>query len=213
MPDEGALERRGDEVAVSRADMRVSHADRDRAVEVLQVAAVDGRLTADELDERLGAALTARTYGELVAVTSDLMAGPLVPVAEPKEDGRIECRSSNVTRDGRWIVPKRLALQVSKGNLTLDFTDAVIVHPTVEVNAELSGSKLTLVTKPGIVVDTDELAAISSAIKIQAARDSEVPVELRIVMSGTVKGSLVTAGPIGKLRLGRRRAARPELPE
>ena len=34
-------------------------------VELLRVAAGDGRLTLEELDERVGAALTARTYGEL----------------------------------------------------------------------------------------------------------------------------------------------------
>ena len=43
--------------------LRASHEDRDRAVELLRVAAGDGRLTAEELDERLGVALTARTYG------------------------------------------------------------------------------------------------------------------------------------------------------
>jgi hypothetical protein len=41
-------------------------------VEQLRVAAGDGRLTADELDHRLETALTARTYGELAALTADL---------------------------------------------------------------------------------------------------------------------------------------------
>ena len=56
--------------------LRASHADRDRVVEVLRVAAGDGRLTADELDERLEAALSARTHGELAALTEDLPARP-----------------------------------------------------------------------------------------------------------------------------------------
>ena len=50
---------------VARSELRASHQDRDRVVEVLRVSAGDGRLTAEELDERLELAMTARTYGEL----------------------------------------------------------------------------------------------------------------------------------------------------
>lgn len=56
----------------SSPELRASHADRDRAVDVLRVAAGDGRLTAAELDERLEAALSARTVSELTALTADL---------------------------------------------------------------------------------------------------------------------------------------------
>jgi hypothetical protein len=45
------------------SDLRTSHADRDRVVEVLRVAAGDDRLTAEELDSRLEIALSARTLG------------------------------------------------------------------------------------------------------------------------------------------------------
>src|SRR6266481_2381777 len=64
---------RDDEVA-SPDQLRASHEDRDRVVELLRVAAGDGRLTAEELDERLEVALTARTYGELAALATDLPA-------------------------------------------------------------------------------------------------------------------------------------------
>ena len=46
--------------------------DRDQVVEILQVAAGDGRLTAAELDERRDAALAARTAGDLSVLTADL---------------------------------------------------------------------------------------------------------------------------------------------
>ena len=72
---------RGNEMALP-ADLRASHEDRDQVVEVLRVAAGDGRLTADELDERLEVALAARTFGELAALTADL---PSAPAARPKE--------------------------------------------------------------------------------------------------------------------------------
>ena len=67
---------------VARSELRASHEDRDRVVELLRVSAGDGRLTADELDERLELAMTARTYGELAAITADLPAGA-VPAVFP----------------------------------------------------------------------------------------------------------------------------------
>jgi len=52
--------------------MRASDADRERVAEWLRQAAGEGRLLAHELEERLGKALRARTYGELDAVVWDL---------------------------------------------------------------------------------------------------------------------------------------------
>jgi len=101
----------GTEPVPGSAGLRASHDDRDRAVEVLRVAAGDGRITAEELDERVGAALTARTYGELAALVSDIPAAPgslpLTPGspgaaagAAPKDLVRIRSDISNVRRDG-----------------------------------------------------------------------------------------------------------------
>ena len=56
--------------------MRVSRADRERTVDVLKVAFVHERLTEDELDNRVGHALAARTYADLDALTADIPAGP-----------------------------------------------------------------------------------------------------------------------------------------
>ena len=53
--------------------------DRDRVMEVVRAAAGEGRLTPDELDERLKAALSSRTLGELAALTADLIAHPGPP--------------------------------------------------------------------------------------------------------------------------------------
>jgi hypothetical protein len=57
--------------------IRASTADRDRVVDVLKVAFTEGRLTQEECGERAGQALSARTYGELAALTADLPAGQL----------------------------------------------------------------------------------------------------------------------------------------
>src|SRR6185312_10681482 len=63
------------------AAMRASDADRDAVVSDLGEHFQAGRLTAAELDERTGRALTARTYGELTELAADLPA--LRPAARP----------------------------------------------------------------------------------------------------------------------------------
>jgi hypothetical protein len=52
--------------------MRASDADRDAVVAALSEHYQAGRLSTDELEERTGSALTARTYGDLSALTADL---------------------------------------------------------------------------------------------------------------------------------------------
>jgi len=56
--------------------LRASDADRDRVIELLRAAVADGRLDAGEFDERLDAALTARTIDALAPLTADLIAAP-----------------------------------------------------------------------------------------------------------------------------------------
>jgi hypothetical protein len=55
--------------------LRASDADRDSVAERLRAAAVEGRIDAEELEERLHVALRARTYGDLRRLVADLPAG------------------------------------------------------------------------------------------------------------------------------------------
>jgi hypothetical protein len=180
---------------------RASHQDRDRVVEVLRVAAGDGRLTPEELDERLEAALTARTYAELAALTIDLPGlGQLAPAAavmaaKPKDSVRIDCTSGSARRDGRWVVPNRIEVRVTSGEVRLDFTEAVITQPSLQIDAEVRSGRLKLVTKPGIVVDTDDVAVRSGNVVVRAPWGADVPVTLRIDVSGKVGSGQLTARP------------------
>ena len=58
---------------------RASDADRDIAADVLCAAVADGRLTLEELDARLTAALSARTITELATLIADLPDRPAPP--------------------------------------------------------------------------------------------------------------------------------------
>src|SRR5258708_11424143 len=140
MADETVSSRGGDsthspEHAADAGGLRASHEDRDRVVEQLRVAAGDGRLTAEELDDRVELALSARTYAELVPLTADLPPSslPAVPgaaatVARPDPKGlmRIQCGSGHARRDGQWMVPHRLEVMGTSGHVVLDLTRAVI---------------------------------------------------------------------------------------
>jgi Domain of unknown function (DUF1707) len=185
-------------------ELRASHADRDRVVEILRVAAGDGRLTSDELDQRLEAALTARTYRELAELTADLppsssaVTAPRAAVrAQPKDLVRIECKGSSVRRVGGWVVPKAMEVSAIGGSVKLDFTEAVITEPVLRINANVRGGSLVLVTKPGIEVDADEVTLIGGSISSrirQRARWNQ-PVMLRIEVSGQNHGGTIKARP------------------
>ena len=54
--------------------LRASDTERERYAELLREHAAQGRLTVDELDERLARVYAARTHGELAPVVADLPA-------------------------------------------------------------------------------------------------------------------------------------------
>ncbi|MER6154258.1 DUF1707 domain-containing protein [Streptomyces sp. NPDC001868] len=174
----------------SAPELRASHADRDRVVDVLRIAAGDGLLTSDELDERLEVALSARTLGELTVLTADLPPASAATVGgagvEAKDLVRIEqAFSGPVERVGRWVVPRRLELAVAYCEVTLDFTDAVITHDTLRIDVGMTGKTLKLITRPGVVVDTDGLQLVHSRAKYrQAPASPDTPVALRVELVG-----------------------------
>jgi Domain of unknown function (DUF1707) len=183
---------------VARSELRASHEDRDRVVELLRVSAGDGRLTADELDERLELAMTARTYGELAELVADLPATGSVasaPVPRAKEVVRLDCGSGHTIRNGRWVVPQRIEARVRSGHLKLDFTEAVITQPSLQLDAEVGSGHLILITKPGIVVDTDDVAVGSGHVRVRAPWGPDVPQVLRIEVSGKVGSGHFVARP------------------
>lgn len=183
----------------ARPELRASHADRDQVVEILRVAAGDGRLTADELDQRLEAALTARTYRELRALIADI---PAVPgqvgtaTAQPKDLVKIHCAGSNAERVGNWVVPREMEISSVGGAVKLDFTQAVITQPLLRIKANVQGGSLLLVTKPGIEVEADDVSLVAGAVKIRPPDGPQPPVILRIEVSGqNLGGSIVARQP------------------
>ena len=81
--------------SVSRhGNLRASDGDRDQVIERLHKASTEGRIAAEELEERVSRALKARTYNELDATVSDL----------PRPPGRTPARGGPGVMTGRWML-------------------------------------------------------------------------------------------------------------
>src|SRR5580704_12541443 len=187
-----------------RGALRVSHEDRDEVAEALRVAAGDGRLSSDELDERLERALTARTYDDLAVLVADLppaghalspVPGTQLPTAPAKELIKIHVTSGHSQRVGRWTVPARMGLVARSGHIKLDFTQAVITQPTLHIDAEVSSGHIVMITRPGIAVDMDDVSVRSGQVKVRAPWGDGVPVSLRITVAGKCGSGHIVARP------------------
>ncbi len=113
----------GDEMAAGaagRGRLRASHADREQVIDTLKAAFVQGRLSKDELDMRVGQALASRTYADLDMVSADIPAG--VVAAPPLAPARAQAWKPITTRVkvvawSAWVIP--LAGLLAAGNVTL----------------------------------------------------------------------------------------------
>ena len=179
--------------------MRASDADRDRVIDVLRGAAGDGRLTAEEFEERMAAALASRTLGELAVLTADLVvarpAPSVVVPAQGRDVIRIDQRGGTVQQTGRWMVPRRLELRSSWCDVTLDFTEAVIVDDTLVISMNVRGGSLILVVGPGIVVEADDLMVRYTDVEVHSDADPGVPVILRVRLAGRMRYGYVGTRP------------------
>ncbi|HET6685944.1 MAG TPA: DUF1707 domain-containing protein [Jiangellaceae bacterium] len=154
-------------------DLRCSDADRERVADTLREAAAEGRLTLSELDERLDATFRARTYGDLEPITSDLPPGrDVVRGGPPAHPGGVvrrtpdaygpAIRTERITavfgdekRSGRWQVPRRLEVTSVLGEVTIDFTEAIVRDREIVVQVAVVLGSVTLVVPEGIDVRMD----------------------------------------------------------
>jgi len=69
------MTRHGEEIVAGGNPLPVTYADRERVIRILKVALAQGRLTADERDERTAQASVSRSRAELAALIADLPEG------------------------------------------------------------------------------------------------------------------------------------------
>ncbi|WP_246267790.1 DUF1707 SHOCT-like domain-containing protein [Nonomuraea typhae] len=175
---------------MSELQMRVADVDRDRTAQQLQHAFTEGRLTRSELDERLSAALTARTYGDLLAVVSDLP-GP----APQEETVHLDAANGHIRRSGDWEVPRRLRVTSKHGSVDLDFSQALVPHPVVDVEIDLKYGSACLTLPPGASANLDGFTSRWGSSGSDVAGRPQ-PGALHVRVSGSSKyGSLSVRYP------------------
>jgi hypothetical protein len=142
-----------------KPELRLSDAERNQVVERLNHAVSEGRLSLAEFEDRLGGVLAARTRSELAPFTADL---PEAAATAPLE---LRVRSSSLTRAGRWVVPRQVAIAAKAARVRLNLTEAVITLPTVELVLDVRSSALTVVLPPGASASIADVELSSSSAK------------------------------------------------
>lgn len=139
-------------------DLRASDADRERVVALLAEAAGDGRLDLAEHAQRVHRAYTARTLGELAALTEDLAE----PGAQPlrlDESRAIVAFFRREERGGRWVVPDRLLVTAVGGHVVLDLREALLQGQHTVIQAAIVGGQLHLLVPEGVEVTLVRVSA------------------------------------------------------
>ncbi|WP_327106196.1 DUF1707 SHOCT-like domain-containing protein [Nonomuraea glycinis] len=177
---------------MSDMQIRVSDADRERITQRLQQAFTEGRLDHLELEDRLGRALTAKVGADLTKLVEDLPAA--TPSAE-EEAVLLETVHDHVKRTGDWAVPRRLRIVTKHGGAHLDFTEAVVLHPVVEIELELKYGSAKIVLPEGATANVDGFrTTYGSASSTVAGRPR--PGALHVVVTGGSKyGQLAVRYP------------------
>lgn len=136
-----------------------SDAERERIALVLRDAAGEGRLTLEELSERLGSVYESRTSVELEAVTRDLPARvqPSAP-SQRKRRRWVVAVMSGAKRNGRWRPEERCVALSVMGGCKLDLRDAEIQGPRLDITAVAIMGGVKIVVPEGIEVDVGGLS-------------------------------------------------------
>jgi Domain of unknown function (DUF1707)/Cell wall-active antibiotics response 4TMS YvqF len=154
---------------------RASDAEREAVVARLRDAAAEGRLTVEELAERIDAAYGATTRGELEPLTADLPApaepAPFAPATASDGPPPAPARRApplvlgvlgGGDRKGRWRVPQRMTVVNVMGGADLDLREAVLEAPEVEITVWSLMGGSTITVPEGVHVELDGFALLGA---------------------------------------------------
>jgi hypothetical protein len=170
---------------------RAADADREAVAERLRVAAGEGRIDLAELDERLGHALTAKTYGQLRALVEDLPVrpGPVERVSDA-ETLVLKTTAQNLRQSGQWTVPRRIVAESKSGFITIDFTRATCAHREVIVEASSQTGWIRLLLPEGWAARVSASSSNSSHISNKVPEIPDPGAPTVIVTGHTMHGHI-----------------------
>ncbi|MGH3948174.1 MAG: DUF1707 SHOCT-like domain-containing protein [Pseudonocardiaceae bacterium] len=194
---------------VNPRDLRVSDAEREHIVGLLQKAIGRGLIDLNEFTERTDIAYAATTRGELTIALADLPGlvhpdaprpGATATRSGPIGD-RLELTAhySTLARTGNWVVPERVVVSNSYGNTKLDFTDAEIATPVVYLELNCRWGSVDITIPYHAAVDLNAITEVKYASLDDKTRSNGRSGSPLIVLSGRVHGGSL------KIRHPRRR--------
>jgi Domain of unknown function (DUF1707) len=194
--------------------LRAADTDRDRAAELLRQAAAEGRITFDELDERISQAYAAKTFADLEALTSDLPGpGVSAPAAAARRNQPPAVPAgthgpsislaimSGTKRAGPWLVPPAYTAVAIMGGVELDLRDAKFAAPEVTIQAFCLMGGVSITVPEDMAVDVSGIGIMGGFDHQASGPGAPGAPHLRVVGFALMGGVEV-----------KRRPARPQLP-
>ena len=145
-------------------DLRASDADRERVAERLRHAAGEGRLTVEELDERVERAYAARTGSDLAQLTADLPEpGAEGDRAPARREGRkarrwIVAIMGGGNLRGRWLAGRKLNTVAIMGGGEIDLRNAVMTEGELVIDVFACMGGMNVIVPPGVDVELSGFA-------------------------------------------------------
>jgi hypothetical protein len=188
-------------VHMAHPDLRASDDDRERTAEQLRQAASQGRITVDELEERLQAAYAARTQGELVPIVADL------PALAERPAGRVPVRRGEGgtrwlvsilgghDRQGHWRIAPRLTVINIMGGSDLDLHEAELADDEVVITvfSLMGGAEIRV--PEGLNVEVSQFAFMGgNGVELGPSHPDPGGPVVRIRMLSIMGGSDVKRG-------------------
>lgn len=200
---------------IAGGNLRASDADRDKVATVLSTAYAEGRITRDEHDERLDAVMRARTFDDLVPITSDLVPLPTsastppapAPVVQPAGSTfTIDTSTSSgadqmiaifggSTRKGRWRVPKQINAIALFGGVEIDFTEAIFESTEIEITGFWCFGGMEIKAPAGLEI-RDRTAGIFGGTDIKGLGDPVPGAPVITIKGASLFGGVSVTGPV-----------------
>jgi len=186
--------------------LRISDQERDRTVDRLKEALSEGMIDIEELGERTSQALLARTRGELETLISDLPTASR-PALGGGDIVELKGHMSSLERKGDWQVPRKLVLRWRMGSVKLDFTEARIAQPVVEIELDINTGSLEIRLPDGASASLDGVEAHAGMVE-DHRRGAPLKGRPHFVLNGQISmGSVVVRGPRRSLSRRQRKAS------
>jgi len=138
-------------------ELRVSDADREATLVRLREAGGEGRLTLEELSERVERTDAARTAAELEAITADLPPARPAPV-KAKEKGWVIAVMGGAERKGSWRPARRTNVVTLMGGAALDLREVELPGPEIEITAVTVMGGIEVIVPEGVQVELNDFA-------------------------------------------------------